>query len=40
MPGIAVIGEAGGITITDSYARHGVGKYHYIPGWAILNKYY
>ena len=47
MPGVAVIGNAGGIAdvagvgdaayvADDGYARHGVGESHNIPGWAIL----
>ena len=47
MPGIAVVGDAGGITHSrnvgdaacvadDGYARHGVGESHDILGWAIL----
>ena len=45
MPGVAVVGDAGGIVgefrnaacvADDGYARHGVDESHDIQGWAIL----
>ena len=38
MPGVAVVGDAGGIPelADDGYARHGVDESHDIQGWAIL----
>ena len=45
MPGVAVIGDAGGLpeladdaacVADDAYARHGVGESHDIQGMAIL----